>query len=97
MFSVPLPHSTTCAPSLHLSTALSASALAFSLSLLLATVSARVFWVPLCTAMVTPVDLPHTMGAVVVLVSCSPFSISVTSSVPAFTVMLPSAQPPDTT
>lgn len=79
---LPLPQRTTCEPSLHLITAFSASVFElFSVSLLSA-VSLKVFSVESATSIVTSLDLPQTIGAVLLFDKLSPDKIILTFSVP---------------
>ena len=97
ILSVPLPHSVTCEPSLHLMTAFSAASFSGCVSSLFCSVSAKVFTVPSAATIVTAVLLLQAIGAVVLPVSVRPSSTSVTPVVPFLTVTLPSAHVPDRT
>ena len=91
---LPLPHSTTCAPSLPLITAFSASVLSgYSVSLFWAA-SVSVLVVPSAATIVTTLDFPQVMGAVELLVRQRSDKISVTPAVPFLTLTEPSAQLP---
>ena len=64
---------------------------------MLAAASVRAFSVPSAARIVTPLDLPQVMGAVVLLVRSRPLSTSVTPVTPFFTLTEPSEQVPEST